>query len=210
MEFPQEFLHSYVIGGKYFFRSAFYSGQAVIHEDDPVGDITGKAHFVSDNHHSDVFGCQVFDDLQDFAGELRIQGRGWLVEEKDVRVHAQGSGDGNSLLLSAGELVGIVVFLVGESHFFQKLSCLGVDFFFVPFLDFNGSVNNILDYGKMWKKVKVLEDQTDFSVFDDFAGIWGFQAGGAAKQCGLSGTGGSDNAEDLALIYFQGNVAEHI
>ena len=48
--------------------------------------------------------------------------------------------------------------------FFQKLSCLGVDFFFVSFLDFNGGVNNIFDDGKMGEKIEVLEYQADFSI----------------------------------------------
>ena len=62
----------------------------------------------------------------------------------------------------------------------------------------------------MWKKIKVLKNQTDFSVFDDFAIIWSFQAGGTAKQGRLTGTGGADDAEDFALVYFQRNIAEHI
>ena len=210
MEFPQEFLHSYVVGREYLLGRAFYGDEPVVHEDDPVGDVPGEAHLVGDDHHGDVLGCQVFDDFQDFAGEFGVKGGGRLIKEQDVRVHAQGSGNGNSLLLSAGELVGVIVFFVGEAHFFQKLSCLGIDFFFVPLLDFDGGVNNIFNHGKMGKKVKVLEYQADFSIFDDFAGVWGFKTGGAAEQGGLAGAGGADDAEDLALVYFQGNVAEHI
>ena len=210
MEFPQEFLHSYMFRGKYLLRGTFYCNEAIIHKNDPVRNIFGKIHLVGDDYHSDVFGCQVLDDLQDLAGELGVKGRGWLIEEQDVGVHAQGSGNGNSLLLSAGELVGVIVFFVGQAHFFQKLSCLGVDFFFVSFLDFNGGVNNIFDDGKMGEKIEVLEYQADFSIFDDFAGVRDFQTGGAAEQGGLAGTRRADDAEDLALVYFQGNVAEHI
>ena len=63
---------------------------------------------------------------------------------------------------------------------------------------------------EMRKKIEVLENQADFSIFDDFAGVRDFQTGGAAEQGGLAGTRRADDAEDLALVYFQGNVAEHI
>ena len=73
MEFPKEFLHSHMIRGKYLFRGAFHCDQTVIHKDNPIGDVTGKAHLVGNDHHGDMLGCQVFDYFQDFASELRVQ-----------------------------------------------------------------------------------------------------------------------------------------
>ena len=59
MEFPQEFLHSYMFRGKYLLRGTFYCNEAIIHENDPVRNIFGKIHLVGDDYHSDVFGCQI-------------------------------------------------------------------------------------------------------------------------------------------------------
>ena len=62
----------------------------------------------------------------------------------------------------------------------------------------------------MGKKVKILENQSDFSVFDDFAAVWCLQTSGTAKQCRLTRAGGTDNTKNLALVYFQGNVTENV
>ena len=86
-------------------RGAFFDDDTVGHKDDLVGDVAGEGHFVSDDHHRDVEVLQGLDDLQDFAGELRVEGAGRLIEEKHLRVQRQGAGDGDTLLLSAGELV---------------------------------------------------------------------------------------------------------
>ena len=62
----------------------------------------------------------------------------------------------------------------------------------------------------MGKKVKILENQSDFSVFNNFAAVWDLQSGGTAKQCRLTRAGGTDNTKNLALVYFQGNVTENV
>ena len=43
------------------------------------------------------------------------------------------------------------------------------------------------------------------SVVEKLSSLRLFQEGGNAKQCGLSGAGGSDYAEHLALLTGQGN-----
>ena len=52
---------------------------------------------------------------QHLLGQLRVQGAGGLVKAEDFRVHAQGAGDGHPLLLAAGQLVGVLVRLVGKA-----------------------------------------------------------------------------------------------
>ena len=113
MEFPQEFLHSYMFRGKYLLRGTFYCNEAIIHENDPIRNIFGKIHLVGNNYHSDVFGCQILNNLQDLSCKFRVKGGCWFIEKQNIRVHTQSPGNGNSLLLSAGELVGVIVFFVG-------------------------------------------------------------------------------------------------
>ena len=42
--------------------------------------------------------------FQHFGDHFRVEGRGWLVEQHDLGLHAQRPGNGDSLLLTAGQL----------------------------------------------------------------------------------------------------------
>ena len=52
---------------------------------------------------------------------LAVQSAGGLVSQENVRVVDEGTGNGHSLHLAAGELVGPLVHVVGESHLLQGL-----------------------------------------------------------------------------------------
>jgi hypothetical protein len=52
--------------------------------------------------------CQPPHGVQHLADHLRVERRGWLVEQHQLRLHGQRPGDGNALLLAAGELAGIL------------------------------------------------------------------------------------------------------
>ena len=65
---------------------------------------------------------QVAHDVEHVAHQLGVEGRGGLVEEHELGVHGQGPGDGHPLLLAAGELVGVVVDLVGQAHPLEELA----------------------------------------------------------------------------------------
>ena len=85
----------------------------------------------------------------------------WLIEEKNIRVHAKGSGDGNSLLLSAGKLVGIIIFLIRKPHFLKKLPCLRINLFLSLFCTLIGA-SVIFLITENGEKVKILKNQSDF------------------------------------------------
>ncbi|MBQ9066927.1 MAG: hypothetical protein IJ133_05320 [Clostridia bacterium] len=42
--------------------------------------------------------CQAANDLQDLPGQLRVQRRGRLIKEKDLRIHGERPGVGHPLL----------------------------------------------------------------------------------------------------------------
>ena len=54
--------------------------EAAIHENYLVGNITGERHLMGDDDHGGFLFCQRTDDLQDFAGKLRIQRRSGLIK----------------------------------------------------------------------------------------------------------------------------------
>ena len=53
------------------------------------------------------------------AGELGVQRRGDLVEEQELRVAHERAGDGDTLLLAAGELLGVLACLVAQAEPFE-------------------------------------------------------------------------------------------
>ena len=68
------------------------------------------------------------------ADELGVEGRGGLVEEHQLRVHRQGPGDGDPLLLAAGELGRVGVRLVAQADLLEQLerACRAPAFFSTP------------------------------------------------------------------------------
>ena len=94
-------------------RSSLLYDGAVVHEDDPVRHLLGKAHLVGNADHGNVFLGQIHHNVQNFLYHLRVKGGGGLVKENQLLFGTEGAGDGHTLLLSAGEILRITVGLVG-------------------------------------------------------------------------------------------------
>ena len=63
---------------------------------------------------------QLFDQIHNVIGRFGIQIAGRLVRQNNPRIIDECSGNGHSLLLSAGKLGGKVIGESGKPHFFQK------------------------------------------------------------------------------------------
>ena len=59
--------------------------------------------------------------LEHLADQFRIERGGHLVEQHDVRVHGERAGDGDALLLAAGEARRILLGLLGEADPFELM-----------------------------------------------------------------------------------------
>ena len=185
-----------------------------------------------DNHGHLLF-RQLADNFEYFAGQLRIQGAGGLVEEEDLRLERQGAGDGYALLLSAGQLAGIGICTGFQIHFAKKLHGFLVDFFFRPFLHVDRRVHDIFQHRIVGEEVELLENQAEIALdlsqlifpnidclaicascdsllvhVNDLAGIDGFQEGRAAKQGTFPGPAGADDADNFAGINLQADIFE--
>ena len=95
---------------------------AILHPDDAVCIVLCQLRVVGDHHHQPVPGhfLQKFHDLH--AG-LGIQSAGGFVGQQDIRVIDQGTGNGHSLHLTAGHLVGLLMELIAQAHIRQCLGC---------------------------------------------------------------------------------------
>ena len=103
---------------------AFLHHDAAVHEQDAVGHVPGEVHLMGDDDHGGLSVGEVAQDTEDFAGQLRVEGAGGLIEAEDVRVERQRAGDGHPLLLTAGELVGVVACPLRQAHLGQQVTGL--------------------------------------------------------------------------------------
>ncbi len=106
-------------------RIAIKDDLAGIHDDDPAADACNRTEIMADiDHrlvkaHSNV--AQKFEDVR-LCGDIKACGR--LVKQQGLRFSCQGHGDGDALLLSAGQLMRIAArddFGIRQAHLLQQL-----------------------------------------------------------------------------------------
>ena len=164
------------------FGRALLSNDAVIHEDDLVGHVSRKVHFVRNDDHRHILCGKLLDDLQNLARDLGIKGGGRLVEAKHVGIQRKCARDGYALLLTARKLAGIVIHLIGKTDLFQEELCiflrLGDHFFtfrlallllLALVLDMkNGSQGYVFQRRILGKKIKGLENEAEIQFIFQF------------------------------------------
>ena len=92
---------------EYGFRMSFFYDDSLVHEYYTAADRARERHFMGNNDHGHLFICQLADDLEDLAGQRRVQGAGRLIKEKDLGIKGEGAGNRDTLLLTAGKLAGV-------------------------------------------------------------------------------------------------------
>ena len=208
--------------GEKCFRRRGFEDFPFVHEDDAVGDGAREAHFVRDHQHGDAAVFRQFDHhVQHFFDHFRVERRGRFVEEQYFAVHAQGAGDGDTLLLSAGELAGVFVRLFADTDAFEVLPRrrfrLGARLFVHP----DRAEGEVVEDSEVREEVELLEDHADFApeiarlfgaageeftVQADFAFLVVFQAVDAADQRRFARTGRAADDEALAFFHVQVDV----
>ena len=83
---------------------AVFQKAAVVEEGDVVAGVAGEAHLVGDDDEARAGFGEVAHDVEHFRGEFRIQGACGLVQQKKARAGGERTGDGDALLLAAGQL----------------------------------------------------------------------------------------------------------
>ena len=76
---------------------------------------------VGDHDDGGAGGVQVAEEVHDVEAVLTVEVAGGLVAEDELRVGDHGTGDGDALLLTAGELLRIVARPVDHVHALQHL-----------------------------------------------------------------------------------------
>ncbi len=142
-------------------RSSLFEYQAIFHEDDAVGGFAGQPHFMGDHDNGHIRLREFFDDIEDLLNHFRVKRAGGFIEEYDLRVHIEGTRDGDTLLLSTGELIRVLVHLVQNTDTPQifEAGFLGSRLVDPEYLD-RGECD-VLEYCFVWVEVVALKHHGD-------------------------------------------------
>ena len=193
-----------------------------------VAHLLHHAHLVRDDDDGDAeLFVDVADQLEDLARGLGVQRARGLVAEQDLRICGKCAGDGDALLLSAGELRGIGLGLVLEADDLQQLQrpLLAVLFLSAQ----PGKLHrkaDVVEAVALHQQVEALKDHRDIAprraklrgghrveplpVHDDLAGGGTLQHIDAADQRGFARAAHADDAVDVPVGDGQGDVLERV
>src|SRR5262245_60374425 len=96
-------------------QTLLYDG-ACVQEYHAVGNLARERHLMRDDHRGHTLPSEHTDHVQHLAYKLGIQRRGRLVVKHDDRPEHNGTCDGHTLLLSAGELPGKFHHVIAEEN----------------------------------------------------------------------------------------------
>ena len=153
---------------------------------------------------------------------MAVQCAGRLVGQNDRRVPHQCPGDGNTLLLAAGKLVGAVPELIAQTHLLQHLFGPGVALGAADARIHQRHLH-VLHQVEPWQKIVLLEDKAQHLVADrsqlvavhlahipavePVGSVGGhIQTADDVHTGGLAGTGLADDGHELAFFDFHGDV----
>ena len=180
---------------------------------------------MGDHHHGHAALGQLLHDVEHLAHHLGVEGGGRLVKQHDIGVHAQGTGDGDTLFLTAGQLLGIGVGTVAQTHHVQQLAGGGLSLLLGNALGVHRCQGEILQHRHVGEQVEVLEHhahllavQVDVGVFvgdivilkEDLAVGGLFQKVQRAQHGGFARTGGAHNDHHFALLDLQRAVVQRM
>jgi len=209
--------------GEELFRGPLFEDHAVVHKDDAVGHFAGKAHFVRDAHHGHAVLGQILHAAQHFVDHFRVEGGGGFVEQHGAGLHGERAGDGDTLLLPAGNLARALGGLTRDAHAAEQFhrQIRGLLLAHAPDLD--RREGHVFKHGQVRVQVELLEDHADFRphgsdvaadhapVLDEVlrdldppaVGVAGHEPRDMAHQGRFSGTGRADERDHFAGLDVQ-------
>ena len=196
---------------------------AVPQTDDAVGILLRQFGVVRDHDHEAVF-CHILQQLHDLDARLAVQCAGGLVGQQDVRVVDEGAGDGHPLHLAAGHLGGVLVQLVAQTHFLQRLGGPAAALSARHARDGQGQFD-VGEDGLVGDEVIALEHEADGvvavgvpvpvgvaaggdAVDDELAAVVAVEAADDVEQRGLARAAGAEDGDKFAVAQVEADPVE--
>ncbi len=126
--------------------------------DDAAG-VFGDFGFVGDDDDGDAGAVEFLEEFHDLATAVGIEVAGGFIGHEDGGIVDEGAGDGDALLLAAGEFVGAVVEALAEADLFEEFLRAGG--FVVDFVAVDEWEGDVVDGGGAAQEVELLEDEAD-------------------------------------------------
>lgn len=106
-----------------------------------------------------AFGLEAAEDAVDFVAGAAVEFAGGFVGEEEFGLFDQGAGDGDALLLAAGEGAGAVVEAVAEADLFEQVDGAGA--VFGGDAEGEEGDQDVFDGGEVSDQVEGLENEAD-------------------------------------------------
>ena len=196
----------------------------VVQYGDMVAHALHHAHLVRDDDDRDAeLFIDVADQLEDLARGLWVERARRLVAQQDLGVRRQRAGNGDALLLTAGELRRIGLRLVGQTDRLQKLlrarsrltaadpGKLHREADIIQTVPLHEQIEALEDHGNVAPRSTKLRGRhgiQTFSVDDDLAGGGALEHIDAAHQRALAGAAHADDAVNVTVRNGQGDILE--
>src|SRR5207253_269868 len=186
---------------------------AALDDADLVAHVGELGKDVAGNHDRFSHLAELADDTADFDADTRVEAAGGFVQQQDLRVVQQYTGQTEALIHAAGETGGHGIALVSEAH---ELEDVVADFaaFFAPNAIGGGEEFEVLDDFHVVVDAKKVGHEADESAdllglgVDRIAADIGFTPGGIEQRGehphggGLAGAVGANETEDVAFFQF--------
>ena len=152
---------------------------AVLQADDAGAEVAGEVDVVDVAEHRDVeLAGDLADEGHHLARDLRVEARGRLVDQQQLRVLDQGAGDADALALAAGEAVGALVDVLGEADPVEQAQRLGDVVLGVHAQDAaqragvaEPAGQHVVHHREPLDQVELLEDHADVAALQPHLGI---------------------------------------
>ena len=208
-------------------RRALKGDSASVHHDDAVAVLAEQGDLLLDDHDGDAgVSIERAQRLEDRARRDGVERRGGLVEDEDARAQRQHGGDGDLLLLAAGERRDLALAQVGDAHGLERAGEAGGNLVVGHAEVLEAKEQLVLHHGGDHLGVDVLADAAHDArdVRErDLAGVASVHghgpeelsaivmrdgAGQGGGERGLAGSRGSDHAHELPRRDVEGDVVE--
>lgn len=203
----------------------FVHDAAVEEMDDPVG-VVCVAVIVGDHADGGALLIQFGEQIHDGGAITGVEIAGGFIGEEKPRLAGEGAGDGDALLLAAGELTGEVAAAVEQID-----AAEGLGGHLVPLVARESAVGkgklDIFEHIEVTDEIKALEDEANFAIADAGAAGWGqvgnivaieavgsaggrFEEADNGEQGGFAATGGAGDGKEFAGLDGQMDSGEGV